>query len=115
MAGISDAIDQLKNVVVDLTTLEVVTLTGDISATLNTTGGSVIDWKKVMDNATAAGGKTVTLVAATKIDFDGDSTLYVTSQPVPAGLLDAHKAAVESGQKVRAELVAFATGLFKKI
>ena len=40
---------------------------------------------------------------------------YVTSQPVPPGLIDAHKAAVESGQKVRSELVNFALGVIKKL
>ena len=71
MAGINDAIDQLKNVVVDLTSLEVVTLTGDLSASLSTAPGSVIDWTAVLEKSKDPAGK-ITLVAATKINLDGD-------------------------------------------
>ncbi|MBI5770554.1 MAG: hypothetical protein HZA93_22445 [Verrucomicrobia bacterium] len=114
MPGLSDAIQALKTTAVDLTSLEVITLTGDLSASVSGDADKIVDWTKIVADAKTAGGK-VTLVATTKIALDGDAVQYVTSQPVPPGLIDAHKAAVESGQKVRGELVNFALGIMQKL
>ncbi len=114
MPGLPEAIEALKTTVVDLTSFEVTTLTGDLSASVSGDADKIVDWTKIVADAKTAGGQ-ITLVATTRIALDGDVVQYVTSQPVPPGLIDAHKAAVESGQKVRGALVNFALGIMEKL
>ncbi len=112
-SGIQNAFNRLSEAIGDLSSLEVQTLTGDISATLGTaagdqpdTGGSIIDWKKAIAAARAEGK--VKLVAATLINFDGDVTQYIASGEQPAHLLTAHKDAIAAGLETRAHIVDFA-------
>lgn len=115
--ALKQAVEKLKNAVGDLTSLEVQTISGSMSADLATqkpgqtaevpqSGGSIIDWKKAVADAKKVNG-TVELVLATKINFDGDATQFVRKDEIPPHMLDAHKKAVEAGLQVRRDIVEF--------
>ena len=89
--------------VADLSELNVNTFTGGIGGVVDKASeGSVLDWDKLLADAKASGK--VKLVAAVKIKFDGDSDSYYAND-IAKDMLDAHLAAVEAGQKIRAGLV----------
>lgn len=95
--------------IADLSELNVQTFSGDITAVLDkNTSGNVIDWTKLLKEAKAAGK--VKLIAAARIQFDGDSDNYF-AEDIPADMLEAHLTAVEAGQSVREGLIA----MFKDI
>jgi len=112
MAGLKEAIEKLKDAVGDLTSLEVQTITGNISAvTAKDTdaasrprsGGSIIDWTKAVKNARTSAD--VQLVLATKINFDGDATLFIRNGEIPDYMRNAHEQAVSAGLRVRSDLM----------
>lgn len=112
MAGLKEAIEKLKEAVGDLTSLEVQTITGIIAAVTAkdtgstpkpTSGGSIIDWTKAVTKARTS--TDVQLVLATKINFDGDTTLFVRSGEIPDYMRNAHEQAVSAGLRVRSDLL----------
>lgn len=95
---------KLGEEIADLSQLNVQTFTGDLKSIVNEAAdGNVIDWKKLLDSSKSAGS--VTLVASSKFNFDGDSDTFVARDITPE-LLEAHTAAVQAGQKVREGLIA---------
>lgn len=112
MAGLKGAINALKNAVGDLASLEVQTITGSIkavtakesdAASKPKSGGSIIDWTKAVKNARASAN--VELVMATKINFDGDATLFIREEEIPGFIREAHDQAVLAGLEVRSDLM----------
>jgi hypothetical protein len=95
--------------IADLSELNVQTFSGDLTSVIDkSTGGSVIDWPKLLKDAKTTGK--VKLVASAKIKFDGDSDSYFADDIAP-DMLDAHLVAIEAGQKVREGLLS----MFKEI
>lgn len=95
--------------IADLSELNVQTFSGDLTAVIDkSSGGSVIDWTKLLKGAKTSGK--VKLVASARIKFDGDSDTYF-AEDIPSDMLDAHLVAVEAGQKVREGLI----NMFKDI
>lgn len=100
--GIQAALKDLRDLVDDLTTLEVYTYGG----TLETTDidGQAIKWEKFTPGA----GSNLKLVAATKVLVDFDAYSFQSSDTSIANrveLLKLHAATVESSQQGRAELL----------
>ena len=96
---------KLKDGIADLSELNVQTFSGDISSVIDTTtSGTVLDWAKLIKDASKATGK-VKLVASANIKFDGDSDTFFADD-IPPDMLKAHLTAIEAGQKVREGLLA---------
>ena len=103
--ALKNALQEIKDLVVDLATLEVETYTGDLSAKT----GSEQDWKSFTalireGNATAGGDFHLRLY--TYIGPDGDTRLYRSQEDPPQGLIDTHTAAVKAGIETRASIIA---------
>ena len=97
---------QLKAGIADLSQLQVQTYTGSITAHINSAAGddgNIINWQDLLKTAATEGGD-VSLVAATKVSFDGDTELFIASE-APASLVTAHNNAVAAAQQVRQGLV----------
>ncbi len=84
--------------IADLSQLHVQTFTGSLSAVVDPDSGSLIAWDQLIDEAKNAG--TVTLVAATRVNFDGDTALFI-AEDAPTSLLAIHQEAVLAAQDVR--------------
>ena len=105
MSGLSGALASLKSAVGDLSSLEVNTYVGKLSAEIKSTdGASLIDFTKVVELATTADG-TVTLAASTKVHFDGDSNQFYSSDSIPQHVIEAHDVALKAGRDVRQGLI----------
>lgn len=96
--------------IADLTSLEVVTLTGTVQVKINDArnengekSGSIIDWTTLIEQANDTSGN-VSLVAATKVEFDGDTQQFA-ADGASQTLLDTHQQAVENAKDVREGLV----------
>ena len=88
--------------IADVSELHVQTFTGSLTAVVDTDQGSLIAWDTVLDAARNQGE--VTLVAATKVNFDGDTILFVATDASPT-MLAVHQEAVLAAQEVRQGLV----------
>ncbi|MHC4519725.1 MAG: hypothetical protein ACYTAS_14140 [Planctomycetota bacterium] len=94
---------KLKDGIADLSELSVNTFTGDLKAHIDdASGSSIIKWDELLKSAKTEGD--ISLVAAARYKFDGDSDSFYMRN-APADLLAAHKQAVEAGQKVREGLI----------
>lgn len=96
--------DKLKDAIKDMASLEVLTFTGNVSATI--TDGNAIDWENMIEKAKTGGE--VQLVAATKIEFDRDTKLFIASG-VEAEILAAHEQAVANATTVRQSFLKMVT------
>jgi hypothetical protein len=94
------ALVKLKDAALDLTELQVLTFTGTVEAVVKTDGA--MDWSKLLKEAKTAGA--IELVAATKIEIDGDTTLFV-AKGAPDALKQAHLDATAAAQQYRQGLV----------
>ncbi len=113
--GLKNAIEKLKNAVDDLSSLEVITITGSLMTKKVGTGANqstVIDWKSAITESKKTSG-TVELVLATEIRADGDATMFIREKEIPQHMLDAHQKAVDSGLQVRSDIIDFATSSVK--
>lgn len=103
--GLNEALRALKDGIGDLSSLEVNTYVGTLSADITAKkGASLIDFETVVKKATTASG-TVTLAASTVIKFDGDSNQFFTSESIPQHVIEAHDVALKAGREVRQGLV----------
>lgn len=107
--------DQLKSAVVDFTTLEVTTLTGDVKHIINTGSGAnkktKFDMKNVVSKLNQS-GKTkgeIQLVAHTHIDFDHDTVNFIKSDLGKSGksLFELHQTAVGTAHEARNGFLSF--------
>ena len=90
--GIEGAVASIKNAIVDLTSLEVITFRGNITGIVK----DDLEWDKLMTKATAGSGQ-LKVALATVIDFDSDVRTFIADEAPPQWILDAHNAAVKSG------------------
>ena len=93
----------IKESIKDISSLEVLTFTGKVSAVIKEgEGGSLINWEELIELAKADG--TVNLVGATKIEFDKDVRQFIATG-VAQNLIDLHQATVESSQEARQGMI----------
>ena len=107
-----DIADQIKSAVVDFTTLEVTTLTGNIDHVIKTTGKkTTFDMKNVVSKLSQSGKTegTVTLIAHTHIDFDHDTVNFIKSDLGKQGkqLFEMHQATVMTAHGARNGFLSF--------
>ena len=106
------AINNLKEAIGDLSSLEVQTISGSLDGILTeedaegdkkpSSGGSIINWQKAIESAKTSGD--IQLVLATKINFDGDATQFIRQGEIPEYMLNAHVEALAAGKATRQEL-----------
>ncbi len=102
--AIKEAIEKLKAGIKDLSELEVQTYSGTVEATIDQDSKeNIIDWEKLF--ASAKPGGSVVLAAATKIQADGDTYNFISSQNLPPAVMEAHQAALEAGNQVRENII----------
>ncbi len=109
--SLKEAFEKLVEKAADFSSLEVVTLTGDVKAIFQQPAagsddnkGNIIDWTKAVEQAKVGGE--VKLALASKYNFDGDATLFVSETAATPKLIEAHSKAVQSGKDIR-------TGIFE--
>jgi|GEM_PF-900558 len=129
--GLSSIAETLKDVVGDLSSLDVTTFTGDIKAVVKTeqleagkdADGNivtapkhVIEWDRFMDTALGQDPAGVDvegemkLILATHIKIDGDATHFVASNEIPDYVLKTHADAVKNGLEYRNQIINFLGG-----
>ncbi|HDZ26270.1 hypothetical protein LCGC14_0910960 [marine sediment metagenome] len=101
----SDILNSVKNGIEDLATLEVLTLTGDVTTSI--IAGDKVAWAELLEKVQAGSGE-IRLVAATKMMIDSDVIQFVagTASDQP-NLLRLHDAAVQTAQENRRAVIDF--------
>ena len=102
--ALKGALEKLKKVTADLTSLEVMTYTGEVHININSTEALCTNFEDLLKSAEGTKGK-LTLRYATKISFDGDGLVLVPLGAPKDHILKAHESAVLAGQKVRQGLL----------
>jgi len=98
------AIEGLVEAIKDLSSLEVVSFSGTLTAEIMAgTGGNVINWDKLV-KAAKPNGK-VKLMVASKFECDGDAKLFTTSEAVSQDIRIAHDQAVQAGRQIRKDIL----------
>lgn len=130
--GLGKIAETLKDVVGDLSSLDVTTFTGEISAVIESTDvetgktgedgkpklekKNTIQWDRFMDTALGkdpAGVEVkgnMSLVLATHVKIDGDATHFVTSKEIPDYVLKTHGEVVKNGLEYRNQIINFLGG-----
>jgi len=107
MATFKEALQGLANATADLSSLQVYTYSGDVNSVLTADGGG-IDWDQLFTKSKANTG-TLKLVAATKVQFDGDTYNFQTSEKLDRldSLLQIHEQSVHNSRMARQSLIQF--------
>ena len=108
MAKLKDILTTLRDAADDLTTRDVVTLTGTVKITQQQSGK--IDLKKLYTALSTAASDTssdISVVAFTHIDFDTDTVNFVKTGAGEGdkALLEAHQAMVKTSQDTRSAVI----------
>ena len=96
-----------KDAISDLSSLEVQTYTGEIKVAVESVGTT--NFTDILKTAKATGN--ITLAQVTKINIDGDGINLVPDTPPPPHVAEAHAAALEAGENVRASILELFKGL----
>jgi len=107
--GIEGAVASIKNAIVDLSSLEVITFRGNITGIVK----DDLEWDKLMTKAVAGSGQ-LKVALATVIDFDSDVRTFIADEAPPQWILDAHNAAVKSGIESRRAVLDLIGGFIGK-
>lgn len=111
--AIKEALAKLDAAVKDLSSLHVQTYQGRVEVDLDQLQQNGFDTvRDVVTNAEADPNGKLSLVAEAYYQFDGDSYNFLTSDDIPVGALEIHKAAVDSGIKTRLGLMELFKGIF---
>ncbi|CAM2011154.1 hypothetical protein [Acanthopleuribacter pedis] len=115
--------DNLEAMISDITTLDVVTLTGDIDVTLNQqadAGGAAdpaetITFQDILKNIQAVKSQGLNAVAVTHIEVDMDTALFVKDNLTPQqqNLLTLHNQSVEQARNARHAFIQATLEAFK--
>jgi hypothetical protein len=109
--SLQQAFENLKNAIGDLSSLDVISYSGTLSAAIQADDqGNIIDWDKLVTEAKKEEGK-VSLKLASHFKFDGDATLFSSSGDIPVSLRSAHNEAVKAGQQIRKDLFELFSGV----
>jgi hypothetical protein len=119
---LTEALQGLKNMTADFSSIEVLTYTGDLKAIVNK-DGNAIDWDGLFSKvAPRKEGEPelqgeIKLVAATRVLFDGDTQNFRTAEKLERmdELLKLHDQAVESSRQTRQALIQFFADGLKKL
>jgi hypothetical protein len=101
--SLKNALDELKNAVGDLTSLEVQTYIGEIDVVVEGQTGST-SFEDSLKKAKTDGKITLQLV--TKLNFDGDGIVLVPASAPADYIQQAHDTALKAGNDVRQGLIA---------
>ena len=102
--ALKEAFDKLETAVGDLSSLEVKSYSGKLTAEIQSDGeGNIIDWEKLIAEAKKADGQ-VSLKLASHFNFDGDATLFAAEGEIPDAMRNAHNEAVQAGRQIRKDL-----------
>ena len=101
--SLENALNGLKNVVGDLTSIEVQTYVGDIDVVVEGATGNT-SFEDSLKKAKKSG--TIKLTLVTKIDFDGDGVVLVPSSAPADYIQEAHDSALMAGNEIRQGLIA---------
>jgi hypothetical protein len=107
--GIEGAVSSIKNAIVDLSSLEVITFRGTVTGMIK----DDLEWDKLMTKATTGSGQ-LKLALATVIDFDSDVRTFIADEAPPQWIIDAHNAAVKSGIDSRRAVLDLIGGFIAK-
>lgn len=102
--SLKSAFNKLGETIGDLSSLEVNTFSGEITAVIHADTGNILDWEKLIEASRDTGGE-VSLQLASKFNFDGDANLFVANTEIPDEIRAAHDGAVRGGQQVRRDLM----------
>lgn len=103
--SLKDAFVAIKKGVADISSVEVQTFSGDLTTVIKPDGdGSVLDWENLLSSAQSTTQGSLTLMASSKYELDGDAKLLLNPAITPE-VRDAHDAAVTAGLEVRQGLV----------
>jgi hypothetical protein len=97
---LSEALEALKDAVVDLSELNVRTFVGKVEIDTETAGDP--DWDQLMKAATAAGK--IKLALSTTIKIDGDCDAFEDTTLATDALRGSHESAIAAGHEVRSAL-----------
>ena len=100
--ALSDALDNLKKAVGDLTSLEVQTYVGDINVAIDELADST-SFEDTLKKAKQSGN--IKLSFVTKINFDGDGFVMVPDSAPADYIQKAHDSALMAGNDVRQGLI----------
>jgi hypothetical protein len=102
--GLKDAFDGLKEGLVDLSSLEVRTYSGDLTLFLDP-DMSPDDFKELVAKSTTAPANgdppQIKLMLYTRLDADGDSDHFFASGDIEKTMLESHVAAFQMGHEIR--------------
>ena len=106
--GLQKFLDKVNDAFKDASELEVLTFSGEVKSYIvakqTKEGFKGLDWEKFFTEATTEAK--LNLVAATQVKIDGDTILFISSDPaVPDSLKQVHVNATMAAQKYRTELV----------
>jgi hypothetical protein len=119
-SGLEKFLNQVKAFLEDATTLDVITVTGNVEVlkspgmikdkaqkTTDATARKEIDWTELIKQALETGQTTAALkvVAATHIELDGDSLLFVSNEDDTIPLRQTHIDATVAAQKYREGII----------
>jgi len=106
-ANMDGALSKIGDVLEDLSSLEVQTLTGSLEVVIN--NGKLDDFATLLANAEASGN--LKLRAVTKMMCDGDAINLVPEEDFPEHIQKVHAAAVKAGIDTRHGLLALFGGM----
>lgn len=101
--GLRAALEALRDATCDLTSLEVQTYMGNLDVLVEDQG-EVTDFEKLLNRGKTSGQ--VKLVAVTRINFDGDTSVLVPEHALPEHVQQAHEMATQAAMETRAGLIA---------
>jgi len=104
---VTDALSKIGDVLEDLSSLEVQTLTGSLD--VKVTDGKLDDFETLLNNAKVAGN--LKLRAVTKMMCDGDAINLVPDEEFPEHIQKVHAAAVKAGIDTRHGLLSLFGGM----
>lgn len=113
-----NAENKLKEMIQDVTTLEVVTLSGNITiGDLELDPNKAVNFQRIMDevNGNPTKASNVKLVAATKFDFDKDVQQFVKENMTreEKELFGIHLETIKNAQEARAAIMESLLNIFK--
>jgi len=103
--GLKEAFGGIKDILIDFSSLEVQTYTGNIAISSKITGDAKLtDFKGYLEQIKQSDAN-LKLVAVTKMEFDGDTINLTSESAPPAHLQEIHKASVQAGIETRQGLL----------
>jgi hypothetical protein len=102
----ADALQTIKDAVVDFSQLNVRTFVGTIDVSFDGNGNP--EWNRLLENALSNGK--IKLVASTTLFIDGDADNFEDTDSMTPGLREAHQNAIKAGQDSRAAMLELIKG-----